>query len=102
MSPDEAKEWLRRSQICVQVSIVWINLREGITIQFHHFVQFYDDLWFPSSDDLLIVSKDGPLAFAFSHEEVLTRHEASRTLLHKTQQQSYYYPFNKIPKPLPY
>ncbi|MFN0050615.1 MAG: hypothetical protein ACKV0T_00400 [Planctomycetales bacterium] len=72
-SPGEVREWLRTLGIQGPVSVVWIGLGEGIHIDFSDFVHFYDDLWFPSSDDVLVVSSPGTdAAVMLSHEELFT------------------------------
>lgn len=78
MSSDEVRKWLQQSAIYGSAWFVWIGFGEGVAIKFKDFVQYYDDLWFPGSDDLLIVSKDGQVAITLSHEEVFSRYQASK------------------------
>lgn len=77
VSADEIRSWLLKSQIQGLASFLWIPFRDGVTIDFALFVRFYDDLWFPSSDDLLIVSSKDHVALLISHEEVMSRYKAA-------------------------
>jgi len=49
---------------------VWPWDRVGCELDSHEFVQHYDDLWYPSSDDMWIGWKGSELLIQLNHEEV--------------------------------
>ena len=75
--PNQVKEWLSQSDIQGVVSLVWIDFGEGVNVDFKDFIHHYDDLWYPSSDNLVILSLDGQRALTLSHEEILCRYKVS-------------------------
>lgn len=69
-TPEEVRKWLASLEIRGEVKVVWIGLQEGIKLDYRVFVSFYDDLWFPASDDVLLVTSSGDCALEMSHEEI--------------------------------
>ncbi|MGE0549545.1 MAG: hypothetical protein AB7R00_20935 [Kofleriaceae bacterium] len=64
---------LRSSSIAGEqlVAIVWASYRFGITLPFELFAAWFDDLWFPSAEDV-IVAVDGEVRLILDHEEQLS------------------------------
>jgi hypothetical protein len=54
-----------------QVLVLWPSYHEGIRIPYGLFVDHYDDLWYPSSDDIWILH-DADSMIDISHEEEVT------------------------------
>ncbi|MGE0870225.1 MAG: hypothetical protein AB7P03_16795 [Kofleriaceae bacterium] len=73
LDPDHVRAVLRNSGLADDqlVSIVWASDRFGISLRFDLFVAWFDDLWFPSSDDV-IIAVDGRLRLLLDHEEQLS------------------------------
>lgn len=69
-SSEEVRKWLMSVGIQGDVNVVWIGLHEGIRLDYSKFVEFYDDLWFPASDDVLVVTLDRVASLEISHEEL--------------------------------
>jgi hypothetical protein len=69
----EVLEWIHSLNLPLMdhVHAVWLAEREGIIIKLHNFLECYDDLWFPSSDDVLIFPLSVKWMLEFSHEEKL-------------------------------
>jgi hypothetical protein len=72
----EIRQWLGKVEMHGVAAVVWIGLKDGIRIAFKDFICFYDDLWFPSSDDVLLMSQDGNTSVMLSHEELFTWYSA--------------------------
>ena len=53
------------------VYILWFSDNVICKIEYSHFIQFYDDLWYPASDDILIVPADYKWIISIDHEEIL-------------------------------
>lgn len=51
------------------VYVLWFGDNIGIKIPFHIFCNFYDDLWYPSSDDILVCDTKKIFIIEVSHEE---------------------------------
>ncbi|MFZ5892411.1 MAG: hypothetical protein ACOY0T_15230 [Myxococcota bacterium] len=71
--PHEVRQWLRELPIAAaaKVFILWPALRSGISASYVGFVEAYDDLWFPSSDDVWVQPPSGDWLLELDHEEVL-------------------------------
>lgn len=54
------------------VEVVWPYERAGVRMRFRDFVRYYDDLWYPSSDDLLITNGTKTWLLEVNHEETVT------------------------------
>ena len=77
-SPLEVREWLDGLRISGVVDITWIGINESIRLDFSVFATFYDDLWFPGSDDVWITSSSMNWLLEFSHEEVFSLYSFER------------------------
>lgn len=44
----------------------------GIKIPYHIFCKYYDDLWYPSSDDIWVYDTQNTFCIEISHEEIVT------------------------------
>ena len=54
------------------VHVFWFGSEFGIRIPSDVFCDFYDDLWYPASDDVLIADIPNKRGLVISHEEELT------------------------------
>lgn len=54
------------------VYLVWVANQIGVQMAFGDFVQYYDDIWYPSSDDIWISSENLSWFLNFDHEEIIT------------------------------
>ena len=74
---DSSAEQVRRLLLSYQapdssVVLVWPADRFGVVILYSDFVAHYDDLWYPSRDDLWVTNYSFGWVIEISHEEVLT------------------------------
>lgn len=71
--PDAVRESLRSLRIAdeVMVTILWASTRHGAALTFGDFVSWYDDLWYPSADDVWVLVPEGSWLIELDHEEVL-------------------------------
>ena len=53
------------------VCAYWFSFREGIAIKWHLLIDHLADLWYPGSDDLLVVSMASGRLLDISHEEIV-------------------------------
>lgn len=51
------------------VRVIWVSHREGCDVSLHNVFRFFDRLWYPSSDDMIVISKNGNYLLQFDHEE---------------------------------
>ncbi len=72
--PDEVKEFLFSLEVPNDeaVWLIWLVDGAGISILFRDVVQYYDDLWYPSSDDVWVVEESLSWLLEFDHEEFIT------------------------------
>jgi len=59
------------------VACLWFSGLDGIALCYADFVAYYDDLWYPASDDVLVMNRTCSWFLAIDHEELITfaRHE---------------------------
>ena len=58
--------------LAVRVETVWAYwpaFREGFEIKWEMLVSRFDELWYPSSDDLIVMSPDATWVLEVTHEE---------------------------------
>jgi len=55
-----------------KVCVVWLRERVGIIVDFDVFVRSWDDLWYPSSDDVIVANTCYGFGASFDHEEKLS------------------------------
>ena len=48
------------------------NHNVGIKIPYHIFCKYYDDLWYPCSDDVWVYDTQNTFCIEISHEEIVT------------------------------
>jgi len=79
MDDADVISWLQSvlSDVSNTISVWWLFEHEGVTIASGDFCEHYDDLWHPSSDDLLVVCGDGSRLVELHHEEVFAVFEKS-------------------------
>ena len=51
------------------VRVVWLSERVGILVSLRDFLDFLDELWYPSSDDIVVESQSGGFVIGIDHEE---------------------------------
>ena len=69
--PIEAKSWFYSLDLAERdVTVYWIASREGMQIGLNDFIQHYDDLWYPSSDDVWVTNEKQEWLLELNHEEV--------------------------------
>jgi hypothetical protein len=67
-------DWIRALNLRAEdwVYVFWTADREGICINLPHFIEHYDDLWYPGADDVWVCPSSEEWVLEFSHEEELT------------------------------
>lgn len=81
---EEVRSWLHSLPVEAEslVRVDWTRDGVGVEVPFSVFVRYFDDLWYPSSDDVVVVFPDGAVLF-LDHEErfsyVAKRRVVSRT-----------------------
>jgi hypothetical protein len=82
--PDEVRDWLYGlPKSSTMVSVIWLSVNIGVRIDYHLFVQHYDDLWYPSSDDIWIVNDN--ILIELNHEEIFSFYETAGGETHKNK-----------------
>lgn len=73
MEPAEVRSWLSSLGLDRQeVEIVWLNDRDGARMGIDLFIMHYDELWYPSSDDIMISNATLSWILTIDHEEMFT------------------------------
>lgn len=54
------------------VLVLWPSQRLAVSTQLSTFIDYYDDFWYPSSDDVWVVPSDLGWLLEISHEEIIT------------------------------
>jgi hypothetical protein len=68
--PSAIADWLQAQQLPEEpVKVFWLFDREGISIELKDFLKYFDELWFPSSDDIVVESESTSFVIAIDHEE---------------------------------
>ena len=63
-------DWLRaRGLPNEQVNVFWPSDQEGASLELKDFLEHLDELWFPSSDDVIVESSTKRFMFEIDHEE---------------------------------
>ena len=62
------------------VNVYWIEQREGIRLPLNLFVSYFDDLWFPSSHDVVVEDQESRYLFFLDHEEQFSFWQRNCTL----------------------
>lgn len=53
------------------ITIVWASEAYGVVLRFRDFVAFYDDWWYPSSDDVWVSAHNASWLLELDHDEML-------------------------------
>lgn len=71
LSPQEIKSFLTSLLIEPEIvtTLIWPYDRCGIYLPFHLFIEYYDDLWYPASDDVWIMDPNISWLLEIDHEE---------------------------------
>ena len=76
--PETVRRWLGELPIKEEVVYIYfVSDKQGIRLSFNLFIKHYDDLWFPSSDDVWITNKSLSWLLELDHEEVFTYYAPS-------------------------
>jgi hypothetical protein len=71
--PSNIYQWLVNLGINdTQLYVYWVTNIEGIEIALKDFMQFYDELWYPGADDILVTNQSKQWILNLHHEEVFT------------------------------
>ncbi|MEV6298220.1 hypothetical protein AB0M02_02315 [Actinoplanes sp. NPDC051861] len=67
---EEVRSWLRALPVDAEsvVRVDWARDGIGVEVPFFVFVRYFDDFWYPSSDDVVVMFPDGAILF-LDHEE---------------------------------
>lgn len=77
MQPSDVRSLLSQVPLGRQVvEVVWPFDRVAFRIDYADIVRHYDDLWYPSRDDVWILSPDRTNVVGIDHEEVVLIAEA--------------------------
>src|SRR4051812_20853722 len=49
----------------------WFTVDEGIALKWQLFIEHFSDLWYPSSDDLILTAQGASWAIEINHEELV-------------------------------
>jgi hypothetical protein len=73
LTDDEVRSWLSSLPVDAEclASVDWARDGLGVEIPFSVFMRYFDDLWYPSSDDVVVVFSDGAVLL-IDHEERLS------------------------------
>ena len=71
--PADVRAWLHQLPVDMQtaVSVLWPAMHSGLSVTFQAFVDVYDDLWYPGSDDVWVRPPSGAWLLELDHEEVI-------------------------------
>ena len=70
---DEVIAWMRSLELGnPSVEVCWMADRAGLAMRLHDFIEDYDDLWFPSADDVCVVDATREWILEIDHEEQFT------------------------------
>jgi hypothetical protein len=71
--PDEIRELLReyRARLGERVCLIWRFDHGGVIVSYDDFCERYDDLWYPSSDDVYVISSVRRRFLIIDHEEIV-------------------------------
>jgi len=71
--PADVRAWLHQLPIDMQtsVSVLWPAMHSGLSMTFQAFVDIYDDLWYPGSDDVWVRPLAGAWLLELDHEEIV-------------------------------
>ncbi len=75
---DEVIAWMKSLNLGNPVvEVFWLADRAGLAMRLDDFIEHYDDLWFPSADDVCIADAAREWMLEIDHEEKLTLHGGS-------------------------
>jgi hypothetical protein len=71
--PADVRAWLHQLPVDMQtaVFVLWPALHSGMSMTFRVFVDLYDDLWYPGSDDVWVRPIAGGWLLELDHEETV-------------------------------
>jgi hypothetical protein len=79
--PDEVRAWLSGLPIAPDAGVIvlWPFDKQGARMTYGSFVDNYDDLWYPASDDVVVCQEgeDGLGVVVLDHEEEFTFADAT-------------------------
>ncbi len=73
ISPNDIRDILYTLPILEnsEVKIFWVANRTGLVVVYRYFVENYDDLWYPYSDDIWITDNNRRWLLEIDHEEII-------------------------------
>jgi hypothetical protein len=66
---ESARRWLQELNIRGRVMVIWVPDLVGLEIEYGKFADYFDDFWYPSSDDVWVITEDGAQVLELNHEE---------------------------------
>jgi hypothetical protein len=70
-SLEEMAQWLSGLGLNEStVRVVWPQESAGLLMPYALFLECFDELWFPSADDVVVITEAGDRLLEISHEEV--------------------------------
>jgi hypothetical protein len=68
--PSEIGDWLVAQEIeNEQVAVYWLYDNAAALMMMHDFIKYFDDLWYPSSDDVVVLPMSNQYVLYVDHEE---------------------------------
>jgi hypothetical protein len=68
--PRDIARWLGLHELPNEiVAVMWLSEHEGISMLLSDFLLHIDELWYPSSDDVIVESSSGSFVITIDHEE---------------------------------
>lgn len=75
--PATVTRWLHQLPLrdAIGVFVLWPHYTAGIEMNYRDFNDHYDDLWFPSADDVWVIDKGKSWLLQLDHEEMFSLFE---------------------------
>lgn len=73
-APEAVRAWLRGLPVdpSGEALVLWLADHAGASMSVTDLIDAYDNLWFPSADDVYVRAADGSWSLFFDHEEVFS------------------------------
>ena len=74
LSSEQLKKYLRNLPVDKNsnVLVIWASYRSAVLIPYSLLVENYDELWFPSADDVFVTDKEMNWLLVIDHEEIFS------------------------------
>lgn len=73
LSKQDVIDWLRELLVQgdEQVIVIWPHYRAAVTLSSSDFLKYFDELWYPSADDVWVRDRSASWLLEIDHEENL-------------------------------